>query len=136
MIQITDFESLVSAAKQQPDPQRLLFVFLKVSLPKDHLEEQAERFQQGQGGALEALMCVDKSPNELGSFAELVKESDEMQQEWQIVLVAGLGGRDGRAPSDEEAEAALKSMVKVVETAGDLSRFMAFGRDGLPVNFG
>jgi len=56
------------AAKQQPEPQRLLFLFLKASLPEDHGEEEADRFHSGQGGALQPIMCVDKTADELGSW--------------------------------------------------------------------
>ncbi len=51
-IEITDFESLLLAAKNQAEPQRLLFVFLKVSLPNDHNSEEAARFHARQGGQL------------------------------------------------------------------------------------
>ncbi len=124
------------AAKEQPDPQRLLLVFLSVSLPKDHLEEDKARFQSGEGGALEAVMSVDKAPDEVSSFADLVVEADAMSKEWEIILVAGLGGNDGQEPRQEDITASLESMVKVVQSAGDFSRFMAFGRDGLPLYFG
>jgi hypothetical protein len=56
---ISNFASLLAAARQQPEPQRFLFVFLKASLPKDHAPEEAVRFEQGQGGALEAVMTVE-----------------------------------------------------------------------------
>ena len=44
-------------------------------------------------------MCVDKSLEELDSFSDLVNESEKMEQEWQIVLVAGLSGANGIAPT-------------------------------------
>ncbi len=37
---ITNFETLLMAAKQQPEPQRLLFVFLKAEMPEDATEEE------------------------------------------------------------------------------------------------
>lgn len=80
-------------------------------------------------------MCADKTPDELGSFAELVTESEKMQQDWQIVLVAGLSGRNGIAPSSDDATLPLKNMLHTVENGGDLSSYMAFDRDGIPVQF-
>jgi len=133
---VTNYESLLAAARQQPEPQRLLFVFLKASLPKDHGEEAASRFASGQGGELEAVMCVDKTPEELGSFSDLVAESEKMEKDWKLVLVAGLAGRNGVAPSSAETVQPLKTMVQTVESGGDLSQFMAFDRDGTPVQFG
>jgi len=123
-------------AKQQPDPQRLLFVFLKASLPEDHKAEEASRFHSGQGGILEAIMCVDKTLDELDSFSELVEESKQMEQDWQIVLVAGLAGINGVLPTSEEAEKPLKVMVETVQQGGDLTKYMAFDREGTPVQFG
>jgi len=123
------------AAKNQPEPQRLLFVFLKASLPEEHESEEAARFHSGQGGQLQPVMCVDKTLSELGSFADLVAESEHMGQAWQIVLVAGLSGRNGIAPSADDATQPLKVMQHTVENGGDLSHYMAFDRDGNPVRF-
>lgn len=135
-MQITDYESLLSVARQQAEPQRLLFVFLKASLPKDHGDEEASRFHSGQGGELQPVMCVDKTLDELGSFADLVAESERTKQDWGIVLLAALSGRNGVAPSSDEAEQPLKMMMQAVESGGDLSKFMAFDREGTPVQFG
>jgi len=104
-------------------------------LPKDHKAEEKSSFQAGQGGALEAVMCVDKTLEELGSFADLVKESETMEQDWQIVLVASLSGRNGVVPDSKEAETALKKMMDTVQLGGNLSKFMAFERNGQPVRF-
>ena len=135
-INITDYPSLLSAAKKQAQPQRLLFVFLKASLPKDHKGDEAMNFHAGQGGALEAIMCVDKTLDELGSFADLVTESESMKQNWQIVLVASLSGKNGIAPTSDEATGPLKKMVQAVEQGGNLSSFLAFDKKGDPIQFG
>jgi hypothetical protein len=126
---------LLQAAKNQPEPQRLLFVFLKASLPEDHEGEEAIRFHSGQGGQLQPVMCVDKTLDELGNFSDLVTESEQMEQEWQIVLVACLSGRNGLMPSSDDATQPLKIMQHTVENGGDLSNYMAFDRAGLPVQF-
>ena len=72
----------------------------------------------------------------MGTFADLVAESEMMEQDWQIVLVASLSGRNGVAPDSGEAEQSLKMMVETVQNGGDLSKYMAFDRDGTPVQFG
>jgi hypothetical protein len=133
---ITDYATLLEAARQQTEPQRLLFVFLQASLPKDYDEQQANRFHAGQGGQLQALMCVDKDPVQLTDFAELVAEAAQMEQDWQLVLVAGLSGRDGQPPDAKAIDQALKMMVQTVQGGGDLSRYMAFDRSGEPLQFG
>ena len=135
-INITNYESLLSVANQQPEPQRLLFVFLRASLPDDHGETDASNFHSGQGGALQPIMCVDKTLGELSTFSALVAESERVEKDWQIVLVAGLAGKDGVTPSSDEAEESLKMMLHTVENGGDLSKYMAFDREGVPVQFG
>jgi len=132
---ITDYESLLAAARQQAEPQRLLFVFLQASLPKDSKDEEKNSFDSGQGGALEPVMCVDKALDELGSFSDLVDESVKMGQDWQIVLVAGLSGENDVEPDSAKVESSLKMMVDTVQNGGDLSRFMSFDRGGDPVQF-
>lgn len=132
---ITGYESLLAAARQQTEPQQLLFVFLQASLPEDSIDEEKDRFNAGQGGALEPVMCVDKALDELGSFSDLVEESVKMGQDWHIVLVAGLSGENGVAPDPAKVESSLKMMVDSVQNGGDLSRFMSFDRDGEPVQF-
>lgn len=135
-IKITNYESLLSVAKQQVEPQRLLFVFLRASLPENYKDEEASRFHSGRGGELQPIMCVDKTLDELGSFSDLVEESRQMEQDWQIVLVAGLSGRNGVAPDSSEADQPLKAMVQTVEMGGDLSKYAAFDREGSSVQFG
>ena len=134
-INITDYQSLLSVARQQPEPQRLLFVFLRASLPADHQGDEKERFQAGKGGELEPIMTVDKVLDELGSFSDLVAESEQMGQEWQIVLAAGLAGKNGIAPDSAAAEQPLKEMVETVRFGGDLAKYIAFGRDGTLMQF-
>ena len=129
---ITSFDDLLHAARAQAEPQRLLFVFAGAELPPDSTSEQRLQFENGRGGTLVPLMYVDKTPDEIGAFADLVAESREMQCEWSIVFVAALDGRDGRALTSEEVEAPLLRMVDAIK-AGSLGAFIPFGRDGEPV---
>ena len=101
---IASFDDLVRAARAQPEPQRLLFVFAKAELPADSTPQQRADFLAGQGGTLMPLMSVDKTPEELGTFAALVEESHPFGRDWAVVFVAGLAGRAGRAPTSTEAE--------------------------------
>lgn len=135
MVDITNYETLLIVGRQQPEPQRFLFVFLQTSLPDNHKDEQAQRFHAGGGGELQPIMCVDKNLEELSNFADLVAESEQMEQDWAMVLIACLSGRNGVAPSSEEAEEALKAMVQTVQNGADLSKYLAFGRDGTLLQF-
>jgi hypothetical protein len=133
-LSISTFDDLVRAARHQPEPQRLLFVFAGVELPDDSTPEQARRFAAGAGGVLVPLMCVDKTPDELTTFSTLVEESRLVGPDWAIVFVAGLAGRGGRAPTSKEAEGPLQSMVESIK-AGAHQSFIPFGTDGRPVRF-
>jgi hypothetical protein len=131
---ISSFDDLLRAAREQPEPQRLLFVFADAELPDDSTPEQRARFEAGQGGALTPLMSVDKTPEQLGSFAALVEESREFGRDWAIVFVASLSGRDGRAPTSEEADRSLHRMIESIKT-GSFGSFIPFDRQGQPMLF-
>jgi hypothetical protein len=131
-VNLSSFDGLLRAAREQPEPQRLLFVFAGAALPDDSTPEQRARFQAGQGGALTPLMSVDKAPEELGTFAALVEESLQFARDWTIVFVASLSGRGGRAPSSEEADQALQRMIESIK-AGSIGSFIPFDRRGEPM---
>ena len=133
-IAVSSFDDLLHAARQQPEPQRLLFVFAGAELPDDCTPEQRAQFAAGASGALAPLMCVDKSVDELDTFAALVAESRTAGPEWAIVFVAGLGGRAGRAPNSKDAEVPLQRMVDAIK-AGSLGSYIPFDRMGRPVQF-
>jgi hypothetical protein len=129
---ISSFEELLRAAREQPQPQRLLFVFASAALPDDCTPDQRARYRDGQGGALVPLMSVDKRPDDLSSFAALVEESRQFGGDWAIVFVASLSGRDGRAPSSADADRSLRNMIESIQ-AGAIASFMPFNRLGDPV---
>ena len=131
---ISSFDDLLRAARQQPEPQRLLFVFAGAVLPDDSTPEQRTRFQAGQGGALTPMMSVDKTPEELGTFAALVEESRQFGRDWVIVFVASLSGRGGRAPTSEEGGQSLQRMIESIK-AGSFGSFIPFDRQGQPMLF-
>ncbi len=131
---ISSFDDLLRAAREQPEPQRLLFVFASAELPDDSSAEQQRHFQAGQGGALTPLMCVDKTPAELEGFESLLEESRQFGHDWVIVFAAALAGRAGRMPSSVDAEAPLQRMVEAIK-AGSHQSYIPFDRQGEPVLF-
>ncbi|MBA3056590.1 MAG: ribonucleotide reductase subunit alpha [Gammaproteobacteria bacterium] len=132
---ISSFDDLLQAARQQSEAQRLLFVFASAELPADATPAQRERFFAGQGGALVPIMFVDKTPDELNCFADLVEESRQFGQAWQVVFAAAMSGTGGLAPSSEAAEAALQRMVEAIK-AGNLGALIPFDRHGEAVHLG
>ena len=128
-VNISSFDDLLRAARSQPEPQRLLFVFAEAGLPDDSTPEQRAGFEAGAGGSLTPVISVDKTPEELSTFAALAEESRQFGREWAIVFVAGLTGRGGRAPSSEEAGRPLQRMIESIK-AGSFGSFMPFDRQG------
>jgi len=128
------FDQLLQVAAAEPEPQRLLFVFATAELPDDATPAQRQRFAAGGGGSLAPLMCVDKAPEELRSFAALVAESREAGPPWQVLFAAGLSGRNGQPPSDAQVDEALQTMVERVR-GGMIEGLLALDPSGEPLRF-
>lgn len=136
--QITSFDELLQAARQQADvqPQRLLLVFAGASLGADATPAQRAAFEAGAGGELAPLMCVDKTPEELaGGFAALAAEASAMLsptgQDWALVFAAALAG----SVDDARVDAALNRMVEALRQ-GQVAGFIPFDRSGQAVSLG
>ena len=117
-------------------PQRLLLVFAGAELPDDATPEQRAEFAAGQGGALVPLMCVDKRPEELASFAQLRAEADGQHSGWRLVLAGALSGAPGQTPSDAAVDDALQRVLGLIQAGRMdqvLAQMLAFTRDGLAV---
>jgi len=134
-VDISSFDDLLRASREQTGPQRLLFVFAQAGVPDDATHEQRERFEAGQGGTLTPLMCVDKAPDELTSFSVLLEEARQFGQAWDIVFVASLSGTGSSGPTSEQAQDSLQRMVESIRS-GAVDRFIPFDVRGQPVRFG
>lgn len=132
---LATFQDLLDAARRQPEPQRLLFVFARVDLPEHATDDQRQRFEQREGGTISPSLCVDKAPAEIASFDALAAESATTGQSWDIVFVGSLAGRAGIAPSTDEAAQPLRFMVNAINN-GRVSDFAAFDRNGEVLQFG
>ncbi len=128
------FEQLLAAASAQADPQVLLFVFAGAELPSDSTPAQRRNFEQGVGGELTPLMCVEKSLGELSTFDALVSESREVGPPWQVVFAAGLAGANGQLPSGNVVEKALNTMVDRVRN-GAVDGLLALSAAGEVLTF-
>lgn len=128
------FADLLGAARSQPDPQRLLFVFAGSALPVDATEPQRQQFERNQGGELTPLMCVDKAVDELTHFDALAAEAVQAGPPWSIMFAAAMSGRNGAAPSSAEARAPLQKMIDAIKS-GQLNGMLPFDRHGDPVQF-
>ncbi len=133
-MEISSYTDLLNAARAQAQPQRLLFAFALAELPPEASAAERERYGKREGGALKPVMCVDKTPEELSGFGELVEESKHMGSDWDVVFVSTLSGRNGEPPASKDADAPLNMMVAAIHT-GDVSRFLAFNREGELLSF-
>jgi len=131
---IAHFNEFLAAARAEPEPQRLLFVFAVAELPPTASPGQARRFREGRGGTLAPVMCVDKAPEELSSFAELARESEATGQPWDMVFAAALSGRDGAAPAGADIERGLRNMIGAIHR-GAIENFLALDRQGQALLF-
>jgi len=134
-ITISHFDDLLRAARAQPEPQRLLLVFVSASLPAGATAAQRARFEAGESGELEPLMCVAKDPATLADFASLRLEAATAGPPWALLFAAALPGVDGRPPTDGQVETALQRLVEAVKL-GDLSGLIPFDRQGEAVQLG
>lgn len=132
---ISSFDDLLLAARQQVEPQRLLFVFAGAELADDSTPAQRAAFEAGEGGALVPLMTVDKTALELTSFDALAAEAEQFGRDWVIVFVAAMSGRGGVAPHAEDVTRMLDQMMESIRQ-GRLGTFIPFDRQGVPVSFG
>lgn len=129
---ISTFDDLLQAARLQPIPQRLLFVFAGAELPEDATAEQRASFEAGEGGSLVPLMTVDKAPGELAGFQALADESLSIGPDWRIVFVAAMSGSAGREPTSADATPILQRMVESIKR-GAIGTLIPFDRQGLAV---
>ncbi len=132
---LSDFDDLLRAALEQTEPQRLLFVFVKADLPESPTADQHARHDSGEGGTLSPVLCVDKAPQDIASFAALAAESANTGLAWDLVFVASLDGRAGIAPSSDEAAQPLRFMVNAINN-GQVAQSATFDREGAVLQFG
>ena len=126
---IESYQDLLQAAAAQAEPQRLLFVFAKAELPNGYTDSQKQQFEQGHGGALEPVLCVDKLPEEVSTFQQLVTESAHTGIDWDIAFVSALGGRGGFPPNSDEAVQPLQMMMQKIQ-GGMIADFLTFDKNG------
>lgn len=132
---ISSFDDFLTAARQQSQPQRLLFAFAHSELPENATPAQRAAFEAGEGGALVPAVCVDKTLDELTTFEAFAEESRGFSLDWVIVFAASLSGQGGQLPSAADAEAPLQKMVASIKT-GDIDAFIPFNRQGEAVRLG
>ncbi len=121
------FSDLLSMSHEQPDPQRLLFLFASTETTKK------SRKRDDKKGTIEPTMVVDKLPSELTTFSDLVKEADGINKAWDFVFIASLGGQMKQPPSSEDAAPYLDKMTEDVMSGSNIRRYVVFDRQENPI---
>ncbi len=124
---ISMFDDLLQMTNEQPDPQRLLFLFANTE------ETNKSRKQDDKKGTIEPTMVVDKLPSELTDFAALVKEADKINKDWNFVFIACLGGEKRMPPTSEDAEPYLNRMTNDIVTGNNINQYVVFDRQENPI---
>lgn len=132
---ISNYQDLILATREQPEPQRLLFVFCRSELPDEASAEEKSAFERGEGGALVPVICVDKTPDEAPDFEALVEESRTTGQGWEMVFIAAMSGRGGMVPSTDEAQQPLTMMVESIRL-GHIGHYLPLDLQGNAVSLG
>lgn len=126
---ISSFVDLLAAAAEQPQAQRLLFMFAKAEMPQGQVGSLSQ-----QGGELRAVMCVDKLPEELSDFEHLVAESKYTGKNWDVVFVSSMSGQDRLVPTSDAASRSLDRMVESLRN-GNIGNYLAFNQAGELLQF-
>lgn len=129
---ISTFDQLLQAAQQQPHAQRLLMVFVRADTPDRASGADRTHCDAGMAGELTPLMCVDKTPESIGSFAALCEEAKQFGQDWALVFVAGMSGQGDIPPTEAQAQAPLEGMVQAIKD-GRIDHLVPFNRAGQAV---
>lgn len=131
-IEISHFNDFLAIAQRQREPQQLLMVFTRRELPQGYTPEQEKLFKEGTGGHLAPIVCVDKAPSAFNNFQTLKDEANQTVQDWDVVFVAALPGRNGKAPEATSIDEILDVMVEQIKN-GRISAYLAFDAKGEPL---
>lgn len=126
---ISSFSDLLNMTAELEHPHRLLLLFAQT----ESVSNKKKKKSKEQRGLITPVMCVDKLPDEIASFAALVAEADDINTDWNFILIAGLGGQDGKPPTSEDADPYLNQMVNGLASGEDLSRYTIFDREENPI---
>ncbi|PCI72011.1 MAG: ribonucleotide reductase subunit alpha [Gammaproteobacteria bacterium] len=123
----SNFKKMIDAAKAQEQPQRIL-----IMLAKSEVEENDK--EKGMSGTITPVICVDKTPDEITSFEDFIKEADSINSDWDMMFIAGLSGENNEMPTPEDADPILNQMVNNLMSGQDLSRYLVLDRNDDPVD--
>lgn len=125
----SNFNQLVDAAKAQSEPQRLLFLLAKSERTNKEKKSTAN-------GTITPVMCVDKLPDELSDLSAFIVEADGINQDWDMLFIAGMNGANNQPPSPDDAGPLLEKMADDLMQGKDLSRYLVIDREDNLIEIG
>ncbi len=123
----SNFKKMIDAAEAQEQPQRILIMLAKSEVAENDKEK-------GMSGTITPVICVDKTPDEITSFEDFIKEADSINSDWDMMFIAGLAGENNEMPTPEDADPILNNMVNNLMSGQDLSRYLVLDRNDDPVD--
>ncbi|TVO63538.1 hypothetical protein [Denitromonas ohlonensis] len=120
----TDFNRFLDHARAKATPQRLYLVFAEKEYATE--AEIAAGEATASSYSIRPLMYADKALSALGDFDELLAESLENGQAWDLVYVSA---SDDEKLSADFVEERLEVMVKLIQQ-GEGARFVIFDQLG------
>ena len=155
-ITLNSFDDFLQVARQQTEPQQLLFVFTRAESPQQgvrtdpvvgdadaarsidpgtHRGLEPDQPDSQQTAHLAPIVCVDKAPRDIASFALFADEAEVVVQDWSVFFVAALPGIAGHQPTPLAIDESLDRMVDAVRL-GEVGTYLAFDRTGRPLQIG
>ncbi len=119
-MQITNFNDLLVAARNEPQPQQFLLLFAKADAKRNAFKTSHS------SGTITPVMCVDKPTEELSTLQALIEEADKITDQWDFIFIGSLNAAT-------DAEPHLTKMSNDIATGNDLSRYVILDREERPI---
>lgn len=113
---MSKFQELLTMARYQPEPVKLLMMFTKADIESANNNVNK--------GFIEPRMCVDKLPQELSDYTTLCKEADVINPDWDLVFITSINANVESSIIDKS----MKSMVSDVQTGKNTSMYVVLDR--------
>lgn len=113
---MSKFQELLTMARYQPEPVKLLMMFTKADIESANNNVNK--------GFIEPRMCVDKLPQELSDYNTLCKEADVINPDWDLVFITSINANVESSMIDKS----MKSMVSDVQTGKNTSMYVVLDR--------
>lgn len=121
LLENTAFDRFLAVAQQKTVSQKLLLVFAE----KEH-RDQLNGEQSEEDFSVKPLMYVDKSLEEVPSFASLLEDSLKNGRAWDLLYVTAA---ETDKVTQEQISQRLEMMIKLIHQ-GEADRFLIFNALG------